>query len=248
MINIPWKTVGLVLQKHAPSILTGVGIGGFVTATVMAVKATPSYVADHAEEKTGFKEEVKLVVKHYWPTMVVTGGSAMCVLLANRLNLQRQTALAAACSLSETALKNYQAKTIELLGEKQHEQIVHEVNKDNVGKLAPLDDPDDFMYLGKGEQKFIDQWTGAKFKSNAEHIRECVNAFNADGLEMGYMCYNDLYDLLGLPTTDAGGVTGWMINSKQDLIRAKFDAHMVGDEAIIYVSFQPEPNLDLRRY
>ena len=248
MNNLQWKTIELVLQKHAPSILTGIGIGGFITSTITAIKATPNYISDHTEEKKKLSEEAKLIAKHYWPTIAIAGGSAACILLANRLNLQRQAALAAACSLSETALKNYQAKSIELFGEKQHEQVVHEVNKEDISSHKILEDPNEYLYLGKGDQKFIDSWTGVKFRSNAEHIRECINLFNADMLEMGYACYNELYDILGLPNTDAGGVTGWSCNSKNDLIRAKFDAHMVGDEAIIYVSFQPEPNLDLRRY
>ena len=33
--------VGFKLKKHSPEILTGIGIAGMISATVMAVRATP---------------------------------------------------------------------------------------------------------------------------------------------------------------------------------------------------------------
>ena len=36
-----FKTAQASLSKHSPAILTGIGITGFVTTTVLAVRATP---------------------------------------------------------------------------------------------------------------------------------------------------------------------------------------------------------------
>ena len=35
------KSVRTAMKKHSPEILTGIGIAGMITTTVMAVKATP---------------------------------------------------------------------------------------------------------------------------------------------------------------------------------------------------------------
>ena len=35
------KNIGRKIKKHSPEILTGIGIAGMISATVMAVKATP---------------------------------------------------------------------------------------------------------------------------------------------------------------------------------------------------------------
>ena len=39
-----FKTVGYQISKHSPEILTGIGIAGMITTTVLAVKATPKAI------------------------------------------------------------------------------------------------------------------------------------------------------------------------------------------------------------
>ena len=36
-----FKSVKMVVSKHSPEILTGIGIAGMITTTILAVKATP---------------------------------------------------------------------------------------------------------------------------------------------------------------------------------------------------------------
>ena len=35
------KSVQAIMRKHSPEILTGIGIAGMITTTIMAVRATP---------------------------------------------------------------------------------------------------------------------------------------------------------------------------------------------------------------
>lgn len=35
------RSMGMALQKHSPEILTGIGIAGMITTTILAVRATP---------------------------------------------------------------------------------------------------------------------------------------------------------------------------------------------------------------
>ena len=45
------KNIGRKLKKHSPEILTGIGIAGMISATVMAVRATPKALQNIEHEK-----------------------------------------------------------------------------------------------------------------------------------------------------------------------------------------------------
>lgn len=45
------KGVRTAMKKHSPEILTGIGIAGMITTTVMAVKATPKALIMLEEKK-----------------------------------------------------------------------------------------------------------------------------------------------------------------------------------------------------
>ena len=49
------KATKASLKKHSPEILTGIGIAGMITSTVLAVKATPKAMArvEEAREEKG---------------------------------------------------------------------------------------------------------------------------------------------------------------------------------------------------
>lgn len=214
-MNIPWKTIGATITKNAPSILTGIGVGGFVTATVMAVKATPKYQeerkiynCDYMIGKDGektyapretpleFKDEAIIVAKHFWPEAIIIAGSMACVLFANKLNLQRQAALAAACSISETALKNYKNKAIEVLGPKEEQkQIANKVKEDIV------DSRKEEILANKGLYPMdvipmIDEYSGTMFYLSPEDVRQASRRFNQLLSVSERLPYGDLWDEL----------------------------------------------------
>ena len=67
------RQVKTVLSDHSPEILTGIGIAGMITTTVLAVKATPKalmLIEDAKEEKKDkltVTETVKAAWKPYIP-------------------------------------------------------------------------------------------------------------------------------------------------------------------------------------
>ena len=119
----------LWMTKHSPEILTGFGIAGMITATVLAVGATPKALklierkkkelGLSSEEKLTPVETVKAVWKPYVPAVVTTTVSAACLVGANSVNARRNAALAAAYHLSETALSEYREQVIETIGERK---------------------------------------------------------------------------------------------------------------------------------
>lgn len=266
--KIPWKTISVQLSRHAPSILTGVGIGGFITATVMAAKATPKYTDDRRLKRIGitenaedplvpleslpFKDEALLVGKHYWPTAVVVGTSAACIIFANHMNLQRQAALAAACSVSETMLKNYKAKAIEVLGPKEEKkQISDAIDQDYVSahkeeilsdrNLYPID-----------MQIILDKYSGTKFYMSIETVRQIVTDFNTQLIAEDCLTYSDLWNMMAnhaangnlVYEPDSTRAVGFRYDGKNSLVRPEFNIVKIEGQDIVVVTFHPEPETD----
>lgn len=263
--KIPWKTISVQLSRHAPSILTGVGIGGFITATVMAAKATPKYqderkkkidFNEREDKKLPIKDEALLIGKHYWPTAVVVGTSAACIIFANHMNLQRQAALAAACSVSETMLKNYKAKAIEVLGPKEEKkQISDAIDQDYVSahkeeilsdrNLYPID-----------MQIILDKYSGTKFYMTVEDVRQIVNEFNTRLIAEDCLSYSDLWNMLAdqaanskhIYEPDSTRAVGFKFEGNKSLVYADFTPIEIDNQHVIVVSFRPEPEADPWHY
>ena len=135
------SSVRTSMAKHSPEILTGIGIAGMITTTVMAVRATPKalILIEERKEEIGAEElEVADVVKTTWlcyiPAAITGTLSIACLIGASSVNAKRNAALATAYTLSESALKDYQGKVVEMFGEKKHETVKDAVAKDKIEK------------------------------------------------------------------------------------------------------------------
>ena len=126
------------LKKYSPQILTGIGIAGMIATTITAVKATPKalQLIDEREIKENKRLSTTEVIKTTWKCYVpaaVTGTlSVACLIGASSVSLKRHAALATAYTLSETALKEYQEKAVEVVGEKKEQAIRDAVVKDKL--------------------------------------------------------------------------------------------------------------------
>lgn len=105
------------IKKHSPEILTGIGIAGMITTTVMAVRATPKalILIEERKEEIGVNQlEAVDLIKTTWMCYVpaaLTGTlSIACLIGASSVNVRRNAALATAYTLSESALKDYQER------------------------------------------------------------------------------------------------------------------------------------------
>lgn len=133
-IKAAYNAVKKSTIKHSPEILTGIGIAGMVTTTVMAVRATPKALRliDSAELKKANEtnipyeghnlsktEIIKVTWKCYIPVAITGSLSIACLIGASSVNARRNAALATAYSIAETSLKEYQNKVVETIGEKR---------------------------------------------------------------------------------------------------------------------------------
>ena len=139
------RSMGMALQKHSPEILTGIGIAGMVTTTILAVRATPKalLLIQEAEEVKHQNtdasaltpvETIKAAWLCYVPAAVTGVLSMTCLIGASSVNLRRNAALATAYTLSESALKEYREKVVETIGEKKEQAVQDAVAKERISK------------------------------------------------------------------------------------------------------------------
>ncbi len=213
------KTVWLAAKKHSPELLTGIGIAGMVTTVVLAVRATPKALRLIDEKKADIPEEetiprieaVKAAWKVYVPAVLTGILSTICLIGANSVNQRRNAAIAAAYSLSESALKEYREKVVETIGERKEQAI-----RDDIAKNRIAENPvREVIVSDRGSTLCYDSLSGRYFKSDIEKLRRIVNDLNRRMRDEMFISLNDFYcavDNLDLGPTKLGDMLGWNID------------------------------------
>lgn len=225
-----FKDVKRFVSARSPEILTGIGIAGMITTTVLAVKATPkamSLIEDKKNEEWADElsplDVVKVAWKPYIPAIVTGAVSVACIVGASSVNAKRNAALATAYKLSETALTEYREKVVETIGEKK-EQIVRDKVAEERVKKNPVS-KNEVIVTGNGKTLCFDPISGRYFMSSIEAIKRAENELNKQLIHdiFGYISLNDFYDELGLDRTIIGNDLGW--NTDQ-LIDVSFSSQL----------------------
>lgn len=258
-----FNTVKAGTIKHSPEILTGVGIAGMITTTVLAVKATPKALRliEKAEDHgigittkdsdpewkcrplTKF-EVVKVAWKPYIPAVVTGAASITCLIGASSVNAKRNAALATAYELSKTALIEYKEKVIETVGEKKEEVIREKVAQKKVDEKPVTNS--EVIVAGSGEVLFLEPASMRYFKSDLETIRGIINDLNErmiTGME-GYISLTDFYNEIGLSHTSTSDYMGWNLY-RDGQIKVNFPAAKTEKgEPCLVLDYHIEPRYD----
>lgn len=212
------------VNKRSPEILTGIGIAGMITTTVLAVRATPKALQLIEEKKNedwvdelSPLEVVKAAWKPYVPAAVTGIASVACLIGASSVNAKRNAALATAYKLSETALSEYREKVIETIGEKKEKTVRDKVAEERV-KKNPVS-KSEVVVTNNGTTLCFDPISARYFKSSIDKIKRAENELNKQMLHdiSGYVSLNDFYDELGLDHTSVGDDLGWNVDRLIDI-------------------------------
>ena len=226
-----------ITYKHGPEILTGLGIAGMVTTTILAVKATPKALellqekekesidkqvkagVPYEEIKNGLPpiEIVKTTWKCYVPAAVTCVVSVSCLIGASSANVRRNAALYSAYKLSETALTEYKEKVVETIGEKKEQTIKEKIDKDRIEK-NPVS-TSEVIITRKGNTLCYDYLSDRYFESDIDQIKKVENVLNKQMLHdlCGYVSLNEFYDELGLNHIGVGDDIGWNVDRLIDI-------------------------------
>lgn len=237
-------------KKHSPEILTGIGIAGMITTTIMAVRATPKalILIDEKEteletEKLPPKELILTTWKCYIPATAIGTISVLCLIGASSVNLRRRAALATAYTLSESALKEYQEKVVETIGEKKEQSIRDEVAKDRIDK-KPASNCEVFI-TEKGNTLCFDAVSGRYFKSDIDKIKKAENELNRRMRDEMYISLNEFYYEIGLDGISIGDELGWNIDN--GYIELQFSSQLADDGTpCLVLGYLVEPRYDYR--
>jgi len=225
------KNVATGIKKRSPALLMGVGIAGMITTTILAVRATPKAIRliDEIEKETdeplGAVEVVQVTWKCYIPAVVTAGLSIVCLIESHKIHGRRNAALATLYSLSETALREYQEKVIETIGEKKEQGICDEIDKERIRKNSVH--KNQIIMTGNGDTLCYDALSGRYFKSDMEHIKRSVNDTNEMLLNEMYISLNEFYLNLGLPEIEIGEHIGWDVQRGQ--IKVRYSSQLTPD-------------------
>ena len=215
------KDIKQFISKKSPEILTGIGIAGMITTTVLAVKATPKALEllakaeneklDNDQDSLTIIEKIKIAWRPYIPAVVTGTLSVACLVGASSANARRNTALATAYKLSETALTEYKQKVIETVGEKKEKIVREAIDKDRI-ENNPVS-KNEIIVTKKGETLCYETISGRYFKSDIDSIEKSVNEINRRLLNDMYISLNEFYDSIGLDHISIGEDLGWNIDT-----------------------------------
>lgn len=247
------KDIRKFASKRSPEILTGIGIAGMITTTILSVRATPKALKlieeqkeeESVDELSSF-EVVKVAWKPYIPAMVTCIASTACLIGASSVNTKRNAALATAYKLSETALSEYRDKVVETIGEKKERIVRDKVAEERV-KKNPVS-KNEVIVTGNGKTLCFDPISGRYFMCSIETIKRAENELNKQMLHdiSGYVSLNEFYDELGLDHTSVGDDLGW--NTDQ-LIDINFSSQLNDNgEPSVVLDYLVAPKYDYYKF
>lgn len=245
--------VRMKATRHSPEILTGLGITGMITTTILAVKATPKALILMEEKKNEERvdelkpvEVVKTTWKCYIPAATTGVFSIACLIGAGSVHARRNAALATAYKISETALAEYREKVVETIGEKKEKTVREKVSKERVEK-KPVK-PSEVIITNNGNTLCLEPLSGRYFKSSRDKIQKAENEINRQMLQdiNGYASLNDWYDELGLDHNDVGYSLGW---NAYNLMKLEYDSVLTTDgEPCLVIDYVNAPKYGYERF
>lgn len=237
---------GLVLSKHAPTILTAAGTVGFIGTTVLASKATLKVEETLAEETSLLvkvheaHEEGKLsdkdathdkvvlytrmttkLAKLYTPTLILGAASIASLVTGHGIMLKRNASLAAAYAAVEQAFKTYKKKVEAKFGKDAVLDALISTPAEDLTKdemtLEAITAVDGVSPYGVIFDENNVHWSADEDLAML-HLK-CQQQYANDILNTrGHIFLNEVYKMLGFPHTPAGAVTGWVKGNGDDFI------------------------------
>ena len=254
------------ISKHGPEILTGIGIAGAITTTILAVKATPKALELIEDEKSkriseatieearawseagGIKitpvEYVKIAWKPYIPAIITGTASVACLIGATSVSTRRTATLAAAYKLSETALTEFREKAVEVVGEKKVKEIKEQITQDKIDN-HPVS-KSEVIITDKGNTLCYDALLDNYFRCDIDRIKAAVNKLNREMTYNMYVSLNDFNDEIGRSRTKLGDELGW--NLDRGLIELEYGSHLTDNGTpCLSINYLVEPRYDFTK-
>lgn len=163
------------------------------------------------------------VIKLYSPALVLGAFSITSILASNDILRKRNAALVAAYSIVDHSFKDYRARVIERFGEKVDTELKHDIKTKTVETIEINEDGEAITKketvevsecrVDDGYSKWFDE-SSEFYDTDAEYnrffLQKAQRRANDILISRGYIFLNEVYKMLGIPSTRAGQVVGWI--------------------------------------
>lgn len=181
-------------------------------------------------------------VKLYGPAVVLGAVSISCILGSHNIMKKRNLALVAAYKAVEKGFSDYRARVVAEFGEDKDYQFKHGLSSkvdvveetDENGKKKKVkkdafdvEDPNNISQYAVFFDESSSEWS--KTPEYNKTFLKCQQNYANDLLHSrGHIFLNEVYDLIGVPRTQAGAVVGWVKGDGDDYV--DFGIFNIGSE------------------
>ena len=169
------------------------------------------------------------IAKLYAPAVMLGVASVSCLLGAHGIMKQRNIALVAAYRAIDGGFKDYRRRVVDELGQDKdyqfktgiRQETVTEIEKDEHGKSIKVKktveklDPNEYSTYARFFDEASLNWS--KTPEYNKYFLKCQQNYANDLLKSrGHIFLNEVYDMIGVPRSQAGAVVGWVLGKDND--------------------------------
>lgn len=176
------------------------------------------------------------VVKLYAPSVILGTVSIAAILGGHRILKKRNIALAAAYTTIDNSFKEYRGRVVERFGEELDKELRYNIKAKEIEETVVNEDGTETTVtktvnvskMGEYSDyaKFFDDgctgWTKDP-EFNLMFLKDQQRYANDLLQSKGHLFLNEVYDMLGIPRTQAGQIVGWIYDEKHPIGDNKVD-------------------------
>lgn len=227
--------VGKFVKSNTPSILTGISLASGAGALYFTYKCAPK-VNDILSDKSLTKKErfIGVVKAAAVPIAltIISGGCSIGSLVENNHRIAASTAAAA---VATRELREFHAKTKEVVGEETYKEIRQSIANDKAKEtkkaeiiLEPTTEVNHITAPGGGNQLWYDIRHDRWFRKSYAGVIESIKEFNKVVTSWDWSSFAELYTKLELKAPACDDIVGWTSYNCPEGI------HLVEDQTCIY--------------
>jgi hypothetical protein len=203
---------------------------------IKKVASDPQYAEQYTEADQ--KKDVAIVcvktgvefAKLYGPAIALGVASIGCIFASNNIMRKRNMALSAALATEALGFKEYRKRLVERFGEELDRELKYDIKAKEIEEIVVNEDGTESVAkqivntANINEEsdyaRFFDELSDYWDKDaeyNLMFLKHQQNHANELLKSQGYLYLNDVYKMLGLRTSKAGQVVGWIYDEKDPL-------------------------------
>jgi hypothetical protein len=181
--------------------------------------------------RVSYAHTVVDIVKLYAPSVILGTLSITAMLTSNNILRKRNIALAAAYTAVDKGFKEYRSRVVERFGEEIDKEIRYNLKskeieetivdektgkEKTVKKTVNVIDPSNYSVYARFYDDGCNGWT--KNPEDNLYFLKCQENYANDLLKTrGHLFLNEVYDMIGIPRTQAGQMVGWIYDEKNPI-------------------------------